>query len=93
MGHGPIGYHDWGWGIAGMLPPLLLWGGVLLVAVLALRGGLLRKGGALAPTPPPAARPEDRALAILRERYARGEIDGADYDERRRGLLDDPPQL
>ncbi len=30
---------------------------------------------------------EDRALALLRERYARGEIDHTEYEERRRALL------
>jgi putative membrane protein len=31
-------------------------------------------------------RPRDRALDLLRERFARGEIDQAEYDERRRQL-------
>jgi putative membrane protein len=33
---------------------------------------------------------EDRALALLRERYARGEIDAAEYEQRRAALASDP---
>jgi putative membrane protein len=92
MGHGYGGHGDWGWGLLGALLPLLFWGGLLLTLALAVRGGLPgRLGGQLPPTP--ANRPVDRALAILRERYARGEIDSTEYEERRRWLLDDPPNL
>jgi len=35
-----------------------------------------------------AARPEDdTALAVLRQRYARGEIDATEFEERKRTLL------
>ncbi|HET9017675.1 MAG TPA: SHOCT domain-containing protein [Thermomicrobiaceae bacterium] len=55
---------------------------VLLVACVIW---LLGRTGGTRPTPPP--RPaEDRALAILRERYARGEITREQYDEMRRTL-------
>ncbi len=61
--------------------------GVLWLALtLALLAGmtaaiiyLVRKGGRTAG--------EDRALALLRERFARGEIDRAEYEERRNTLL------
>ncbi len=66
----------WLWG--------LLWfavvaGGIALV-IWALSRGL--SGGRCASGPAP-----DRALEALRERFARGEIDEADYLARRRVLL------
>ena len=36
--------------------------------------------------PPPTAPPADPAVQILRERFARGEITQAEFDERRRTL-------
>lgn len=54
---------------------------VLVVVVVALVARSWSGGNG------PAGRPgEDRALAILKERYARGEIDKAEFDARRRDL-------
>ncbi len=74
----------WTWGI-GMVHGLLWWifvivGIVLLVRLLARGEG----GGAAPPSPPPA--PAETALDILKKRYARGEIDKAEFEEKRRDL-------
>ena len=94
--YGHWGGGAWGFELLGPLLTLLVWGGLALGVVLLLRGGRFGAGGAgaehLAPPPPPR-RAEDPALAILRERYARGEIDTAEYEERRHRLLDEPPTL
>jgi putative membrane protein len=45
-----------------------------------------RVGGPLASSGWPAAKPEDTALALLRERFARGEIDADEFEQRRRTL-------
>ena len=89
--HSHLGDAAWGWGLLGSLLTLLLWSGLILGIILLVRGGLGAGGERAAPPPP---RPvEDRALAILRERYARGEIDSAEYEERRQRLLDATPTL
>lgn len=65
----------WGWGSFGLLH-LLAWAALIAGVVALLRRGL-GFGGAGA---------GDRALRILRERYARGEIDRAEFEERRQQL-------
>lgn len=76
-----VGYHGMsGWGYAWMtvsalaLTALLVMGIVLLVRFLAQSSG-------------PAARPEPRSPKdILDERFARGEIDANEYEDRLRTL-------
>lgn len=83
-----MGHMEWGhmgggtgWGWSWLLLALLLIGvgvlAVVLVRVLGSRGG-----------PPSATGGRSRARQILDERFALGEIDGAEYDERIRGLDD-----
>lgn len=93
MGFGHPGYMGWGWwGLLGPLLMLLFWVGVAFVIAALARGGLALRPRATPPLAPPA-RPADRALTILSERYARGEIDSTEYEERRRVLRDDQPAL
>ena len=63
----------------------LFWGLVIAALVLGVRWLLRaeRHGGPPPATPPPA---QPDPLAILRERYARGEIDDEEYERRRRTL-------
>jgi putative membrane protein len=69
-----------------MLLPMMLWpivviGGIVALVVLLMRGGRTET--------PPSWRPDDRRQTpfdILSERFARGEIDRQEYEERR-GLL------
>lgn len=71
-----------GMGVLGMVLMLAPLAGVIAAIVYLVRG-FARGGQAL-----DAARGagEDRALAVLRERYARGEIDRTEYEERRATL-------
>jgi putative membrane protein len=69
----------WMWSAGGammMLMMLVLWGVVIAGIVLSIRW-LARQGREERP---------DRALDILRERYARGEINKEDFEARRRDL-------
>lgn len=76
----------WGWGHHGFA---MGWMGLLELALLGLLVYLLvRAVGRSAPPAPPR---EDRALGILRERYARGEIDKETF-ERIRSDLEHPAQ-
>jgi len=82
----PDSWHygwDWGWGhmIFGSVMMILFWGGIILVIVLAVRwlgGGSWQGAG--------SQLPGKRALDILQERFARGEIDKEEFEERRRTL-------
>lgn len=78
-------HHGWEWGWGGMLfgsfMMILFWGAIILVIVLAIRwlsGGSSPGLGLQAPN--------RRALDILHERFARGEIDREEFEERKRLL-------
>ena len=68
-----------GWGLFGVMH--MLWWLLILLAVIAL----LRWVFVARPIGAPDLE-GDRALAILRERYARGEIDKTEFEERKRSL-------
>jgi putative membrane protein len=78
----PVWLWRYGWGMGGMmfgggLMMLIFWGGIILLAVLLMRwvGGI--------GTHESASRSRQTPLEILQERFARGEIDKQEYDERR----------
>ncbi len=76
---------DWGWGhmIFGSLMMILFWGGIILAIVFAVRWIGSNPSHGAGPIPP-----GKRALNILQERFARGEIDKEDFEERKRLLSD-----
>jgi putative membrane protein len=70
----------WAWGAGGvimMLMMVIFWVTVITAIVIGVRW-LVRQGR-------PAER-TDAALDILRQRYARGEIDRQEFEDRRRDL-------
>lgn len=78
------GWHEgmgWRHMFFGSFMMLLFWGGLIILIFVAVRwmgtGSPRGSGG-------PA--PGNRALEILDERYARGEIENEEYEERRRLL-------
>ncbi len=78
-------WGDWGWGhmIFGSLMMVLFWGGIIIVIVFLVRWLSSRSTGTVAP--PPAGK---SALEILNERFARGEIDKEEFEERKHLLSD-----
>jgi putative membrane protein len=76
--------NEWGWGhmIFGSLTMILVWGAIILVIVLLVRWLGAGWGGQHIPPPPPSK----TALDILKERFARGEIDKDEFEERKRLL-------
>jgi putative membrane protein len=79
-GPGPAG--GWGWGLAmglGWLAMLAFWGAVIVGVVLLVRA-LSR------PSPGASGRGEEDALAILRRRYASGELTREQYEQMRQDL-------
>jgi putative membrane protein len=81
-------YHDgWGWGpLIGMTMMLLFWIALIVGIVLLLRAAAGDSRTGVTRSQPA----QDRALEILRERYARGEIDHDDYELRLRVLTQGP---
>ena len=67
-----------GWGLYGLVH--LLWWALLILGIIALARWLFFGAHGV------RRADEDRALAILRERYARGDIDKTEFDARKRDL-------
>jgi putative membrane protein len=72
-----MGEYGWGWMLLGALHMMLFWALVIGGIWLLVRG----LGGGV------GTRPRSQALDILDERYARGDIDQAEYEKRRADLL------
>lgn len=69
----------WGWMGFGMIGMSLFWI-LLIVAIVALVNGAWRSGTS-------AERPQEKtALDILKERYARGEIEKEEFEQKKHDL-------
>jgi putative membrane protein len=67
----------WGWGLGMMATMFLFWTLVIIGLIIGIRW-LLGKG---------REKRSDSALQILRERYARGEINKEEFEARKKDLL------
>ncbi len=78
FGPGMMGWGMWGFGWVFML---LFWGLVIVGLIFLIRwlAGLSRSR-------PSSEKPHDSALDILKQRYARGEIDKEEFDQKKRDL-------
>ncbi len=80
-GHGHMWNYGWGWMFFGPLMMIAVIAAVVAVVVLLVRwlgGGQTRRPGSTG----------RGALDILEERFARGEIDREEFDERKRALTE-----
>lgn len=92
-----MGYGGWGMGGFGIVGMILFWIALILAIVWLARALDLGRAFPRRDDEPrhDERRPEhraladrdDRALAILRERYARGEIDADEFQRRKQDLL------
>ncbi len=76
MKYGLEGY-GWGWTIFGSIFMILFWAAVILLIIWLykqIRG-------------PQAAAPQETALDILRKRYASGEIDKKEFEQKKKDLM------
>ncbi len=79
MGPGMMGGFGWMW----LMPVFwILFLGLIIWAIIALVRGVSQPGG----TNSSSSRPES-ALEVLKKRYARGEIDKKEYDEKKKDLV------
>ena len=72
----------WWMGLLMMIIQLLFWGTVIYFAVKLIRNYLSKQDNTLQNT----YKNEDSAMAILRERYAKGEIDLEEFNTRKKEL-------
>ncbi|HEX9625568.1 MAG TPA: SHOCT domain-containing protein [Acidiferrobacterales bacterium] len=72
---GLMGGDGWGWGMGG-LQMVLFWGVIIVALVLAVKWIASSNAGSRGST----------ALETLKERYARGEIDKDEFEQRKRDL-------
>lgn len=89
-GYGGMGPGMMGWGMGGgwfgFIFMILFWAVILAAAVAFIRW--LVKRGSSASSNAPEQR-QDSALEILRKRYAQGEIDSEEFEQRKQALTKD----
>lgn len=71
--------YGWGHMLFGSLMMVLFWGAIIALVVSLVRGSAQSRNNDNSQQHP-------TALEILKKRYARGEIDKSEYEERRRDL-------
>ena len=70
---------DWGWGVGGMAIMLIFWVAVILFIVWAVKGSRENDSG---------KSQSKSAMDILQNRYAKGEIDKKEFEEKKKDLTD-----
>ncbi len=80
------GWHDNGWGAGGWLVMIVMmvvfWGVIAMIVLAGIRSGWWSRHDHQLIPPPNAVAAGNDAQRILHERFARGEIDEAEYIRR-----------
>ena len=80
MGWGNHGYGMWGMGWFGGIFMILFWGLIIVAVLLVIRHFMAGSGGGS------SEQVEKDPLRILQKRYASGEIETEEYEERKKIL-------
>lgn len=87
MGWGGQGYGMWGnWGFGGMIMMIFFWAVIIIGAILIIRYFTAGHGGISTGQGAGSMGSSRDPLEVLKDRYARGEIDTEEYEERKRVL-------
>jgi putative membrane protein len=78
-----FGFFDGGLFLVFLIIPVAFWIGLIALIFLGIRWLIRQNATDRSRIAQP---PEDTALELLRQRYARGEIDATEFEERRRTL-------
>ncbi len=82
-GYGGWGPGSMGWGMMGWFGPIMMlafWAVIIIAVIFFIRWLVASSKGGNAP------RSEDSPLEILKKRYARGEINKEEFEEKRKDL-------
>lgn len=82
-GYGGWGPGSMGWGMMGWFGPIMMlafWAVIIIAAIFFIRRLMTSSRGG------DSHRTEDSALEILKKRYARGEINKEEFEEKRKDL-------
>ncbi|NOY85965.1 MAG: SHOCT domain-containing protein [Deltaproteobacteria bacterium] len=84
---GGWGNHGYGmWGAGGMIMMIFFWAVIIVGAVLIFRYFTAGRGGIAAGQGGGSMARDRNPMEILRERYAKGEIDTEEFEQRKRTL-------
>ena len=77
-------YHPWGpWEVIMLIGMIAFWVAVVVLVVWLVRSWGPRQHAVAPPGAPPS---QETALEILKRRYAAGEIDKAEFEEKRKDI-------
>ncbi len=81
-GHDMMGWGWWGMGWVFMIMMIIFWGLIIVGLIFLIKwlAGLSRSRAS-------GDKPHDSALEILKQRYAKGEINKEEFDQKKRDLM------